>query len=96
MSVKYVCGADITFKRNVRYAVDCMGVYDTVEEAVVRNAELHPAFGYAIYSVDPKVVSGLRFSYGIRTGKQCAGYRVIAKECEAYEHSAWKRRTPTE
>jgi hypothetical protein len=95
-SVKYVCGADITFKNNVRYAASPMGVFDTVEEAVICNSELHYSWGYAIYAVEPEVVHGLTFMDGILSGKKTSGYKVISKECEAYDHSAWKRRTPTE
>jgi len=92
-NVKYACGADITFKGDVKYAASPMGIFDTVEEAVIRNGELHSSWGYAIYAVEPTEVHGLTYPYGILAGKSCTGYKVIRKECNAYDHRAWLRRT---
>ncbi len=86
----YIFGADITFKGDEKYAVDPMGVCDTIEEAVLGNRELHTSFGYYIYEVEPDVTQGLIRSFGIRQGTKCAGYKVVGLACHAYEHPAWQ------
>lgn len=86
----YVFGADITFKGDEKYAVDPMGVCDTIEEAVLGNRKLHSSFGYNIYEVEPQITKGLTRSFGIRIGTRCVGYKVTQLACHAYEHPAWK------
>lgn len=89
MKIKYTCGADVTFKGENKYAVDSMGLFDTVEEAVIARKKLHPAFPQVIYAVESKVVKGLERGFGILQGNECAGFKVLHKECDAYEHPAW-------
>lgn len=89
MKIKYTCGADVTFKGDDKYAVDSMGLFDTVEEAVIARKKLHPAFPQVIYAVESKVVKGLERGFGILQGNECAGFKVLHKECDAYEHPAW-------
>jgi len=89
MTNKFVCGADITFLGHKKFAIDYMGMFDTVEEAVLENREIHPAFGYNIYEVKPNLTDGLTRSFGIRQGTGCSGYEVVRLVCQAYEHPAW-------
>jgi hypothetical protein len=89
MATKFVCGADITFKGDAKFAVDPMGVFGTIEEAVVGNAELHPSFGYNIYEVDAAATPNLIRSFGFRSGSRCSGLRVQKLACVAYNHPAW-------
>lgn len=92
MATKFVCGADITFKDGKKFAVDPMGVFDTVEAAVEENAKLHPSFGYNVYEVEETLTSNLMRSFGFRQGTKCSGRRVLSLACEAYNHPAWQTR----
>lgn len=85
----FVCGADVTFKNESKFAIDPMGVFDSVDEAVARNSELHNSFGYAIYEVDSTIVSNLTRVYGMRQGSKTAGYKILSKVCHAFDHPAW-------
>lgn len=87
---KFVCGADIAFKGEEKFAVDPMGICDTIEEAVTRNAELHSSFGYNIYEVEATETPNLTRSFGIRAGSRCSGLRVLNLACIAYAHPVWK------
>lgn len=88
---KFVCGADVTFKGGSKFAIDPMGCFDKLEDAVRCNSELHTSFGFNIYEVEPVVTEGLRRSFGIRQGSACTGYKIVDKACVAYEHPAWPR-----
>ena len=90
MKIKYTCGADVTFKGDANYAVDSMGLFDTVEEAVIARKKLHPAFPQVIYAVESKAVKGLKRAFGFGMGKECEGHKILRKECNAYEHPAWE------
>lgn len=89
----YVFGADIAFKGDEKYAVDPMGVCETIEEAVRGNQGLHVSFGYHIYEVERHITNGLKRSFGMMQGKETSGYKVVKLACLAYEHPSWERRT---
>lgn len=88
----YVFGADITFKGDGKYAVDPMGLCDTVEEAVLGNHGLHSSFGYCIYEVEPAITHGLTRCFGFRSGTSCSGYKIVELTCHAFDHKAWESR----
>lgn len=90
-NTKFVCGADVTFKGDVKYAMDPMGMFDSVEEAVICNHGLHRSFGCDIYEVDSKSTPNLVRFFGFRQGTKGAGYRIIAKACAAYNHPTWSK-----
>ena len=87
--MSYVCGVDMAFRGEHRYAMDPMGLYETVEDAVLRCSQIHRSFGYEIYEVESGVTSGLTRVFGIRAGTKGPGYRVIRRVCLAFEHAAW-------
>ena len=90
---KFTCGADVSFKGDHSYVVDCMGLFDTVEEAVKQNQTLHSSFGYMIYEIEPRVVSGLKRQYGMRSGSDCSGYPVIRQVGHAFNLPGWQEQT---
>lgn len=88
---QYVCGADIAFdNHHQKFAIDTMGCFDTVEDAVIARKELHPAFSYEIYETERTVTRGLRRSFGFRQESPCSGYKILKTVCIAYEHPAWR------
>lgn len=89
MKTRFVCGVEITFKGDVKFAIDPMGIFDTVDDAVKANKRLHSSFGYAIYEVLPEPIVGLKRIFGIGMGSKCSGYRIVKKVCNAYDHHAW-------
>lgn len=89
MKIKYTCGAEVAFKGDNQYAVDSMGLFDTVEDAVLARKKLHPAFPQDIYAVESKAVNVKR-TFGPGMGRECAGHKILRKVCNAYEHSAWE------
>jgi hypothetical protein len=92
VSTKFVAGGDIAFKGDVKFAVDPMGVFDSIEEAVARNHELHSSFGYNIYEVSSEVTPNIIRSFGINAGRKTSGLRVIKLACVAYDHTSWRER----
>lgn len=86
----FVCGSELAFKGQEKYAVDFFGTYDTVEEAVLKRKELHTSFSYSIYEVTPEVTHGLKRAFGMVAGNQRSGHRIIRKVCNAYDHPAWQ------
>lgn len=93
---QYVCGADIAFdKHHQKFAIDTMGRFDTVEDAVNARKELHPSFSYEIYETERTVTRGLRRSFGFRQESPCSGYKILKTVCIAYEHPAWHTAQPT-
>ena len=86
----YVCGAVIEFdSKGQKFAMDVMGQFSTVDEAVVANSKLHSAFGHDIYEVDDQVTKTLVRTCGLRQGSKGAGIKVIKFVCKAYNHPAW-------
>lgn len=91
--VRFVCGSDITFgQTGEKFAVDPMGMFDTVEAAVAQNAKLHSSFGYDIYEVDATATPNLVRSFGFRQGTMCSGFKVRRLVCYAFDHPAWQPR----
>lgn len=88
----YVFGADVAFKGNEKYAIDAMGVCNTIEDAVLGNHELHSSFGYCIYEVEAKITKCLTRCFGPRQGTGAIGSKIIRLVCHAFEHEAWPER----
>lgn len=93
MNSKFTCGADLACdSRGEYYVCDGMGIFDTIDAAVIRNSELHASFGYAIYEISSREYRGLHRVNGIRSGSKCSGFKVIRNVCLAFEHSAWPKK----
>ena len=93
MNSKFTCGAD--FARDSKgeyYVCDVMGIFDTIDAAVICNSKLHASFGYAIYEISAREYHGLRRVHGIRSGSPCSGFKIIRKVCLAFNHSAWPKK----
>lgn len=92
MSTKFTCGADITHDgKGKPYVTDCMGLYDTVDQAVEVRKGLHKSFSYLIVEVEDRVVRGLKRSMGMRNGSPCSGYPVVRTVCYAFDHPSGER-----
>jgi hypothetical protein len=86
---KFVCGVDITFKMGVKFAMDPMGMFDSIEDAVKCNQGLHSSFGYSIYEVNEEVTLNLTRSYGFRAGTHGPGFAIIRFVGNAYNLPGW-------
>ena len=87
---KFVCGSDITFNnKDIKFVMDPMGMFDSIEDAVKCNQGLHSSFGYDIYEVDEAVTQNLKRLFGFRQGTRGPGLRVIRFVGQAYNLPGW-------
>lgn len=91
MNTKFTCGADVTHDgKGKAYVTDCMGLFETVEQAVAQRKALHQSFPYLIIEVEDRVVRGLKRSSGLRNGSPCSGYPIVRSVCHAFNHPTWR------
>lgn len=81
---RYVCGADIAFKGDQKFACSPMAICDTALEAAKANEDLHSSFGYAIYKVDVDAQREVTLCFGFRAGRKTTGLQVLEYVGQAY------------